>query len=156
MRIATGTEIVVPGRREDVFDFACSCETFVKLFRAKGLVGGIVGAEMLDGAKPATGARRRISLDDGSVLVEDILRFERPTRHVYRWSSGLRGPAKLLVRYGEGDWTFSDRAEGTHIDWRYTFELTSPLAYPAGLVLRSAFRAWMQQQLHAIRDALAR
>ena len=154
MQLTTTARIDVGKPRDEVFDFACSCETYVKLFRPRGMIAGVIAAEMIDGMPLAAGARRRMTLSDGAVIDEDVVTFDRPNRHVYRWSRGLRGLGKLIVRSGEGDWTFTGREGGTRIDWRYTFVLTSPLMYPLGAILLGGFRAWMEQQLRAIERAL--
>src|SRR5258705_2818027 len=120
MQMRTSTTIEIARPREAVFDFACACETYTKLFRPRGLVAGIAKAEMIDGAALGAGARRRIEMSDGAVLEEDVVAFHRPKRHTYRWKGGLAAPAKFLVRAGEGDWTFSDQRGGTRIDWNYT------------------------------------
>jgi len=154
MQIRTSATIDIAGPREAVFDFACACDTYMKLFRSRGSIAGVAKAEMIDGAPLAAGARRRIELSDGAVLEEDVLAFDRPNRHTYRWSRGLRTPAKFLVRSGEGDWTFSEHEGRTRIDWTYAFELTTPIVYPAVLIMRGQFRRWMAQQLQAIAVAL--
>jgi hypothetical protein len=154
MQLRASATIEIARPREVVFDFSCACETYVKLFRPRGPIAGIAKAEMISGAPLAAGARRRIELSDGAVIGEDVLAFDRPTRHTYRWDRGLRAPAKFLVRAGEGDWTFSDQGRGTLIVWSYTFELTTPVVYFAALIMRGQFQRWMEQQLHAIAEAL--
>src|SRR6266542_6972894 len=129
MQISTSATIEIARPREAVFDFACACETYVKLFRPCGSIAGVTAAQMIDGAPLAAGARRRMELSDGAVLEEDVVTFDRPTRHTYRWTRGLRAPGKFLVSAGEGDWTFTEQARGTRIDWNYTFDLTTPLVY---------------------------
>ncbi len=156
MRLTTSVSIDIARPREQVFDFACAAETYVKLFRPRGPVAGVVAAEMVDGAKLATGARRRMTLSDGAVLIEEVTAFDRPMRHAYRWSGGLRAPGKFLVRVGEGEWTFAARDGRTRIDWSYTFELTTPLVYPAAAFMLGQFRRWMEQQLSAIDAALTK
>ena len=154
MQITSSATINIARPREAVFDFACACETYAKLFRPLGSIAGIAKAEMIDGAPLGAGARRRIELSDGAVVEEDVVAFERPTRHTYRWNRGLSVSAKYLVRAGEGDWTFRDRGRGTCIDWTYTFDLTTPVIHPAALVFRDQFQHWMDQQLRAIAAAL--
>jgi uncharacterized protein YndB with AHSA1/START domain len=155
MRLATSATIEIAQPRERVFDFATATDTFAKIFRARGPVAAIVGAELLDGATLGTGARRRMTMGDGAVLIEEVIAFDRPSRHAYRWSGGLRAPGKFLVRTGEADWRFEARGERTRIDWGYTFELTTPLIYPAAAFMIGQFRKWMEQQLRAIDTALA-
>jgi Polyketide cyclase / dehydrase and lipid transport len=154
MRMRTSATIDIARPRDAVFDFACACETYVELFRPRGSVAGVAKAEMMGGVPLGAGARRRIELTDGAIVEEDVVAFDRPTRHTYRWNRGLRMPAKLLVRAGEGDWTFRDESGGTRIDWIYTFDLTTPVVYPLALVMRGQFQRWMEQQLRAIAKAL--
>ena len=98
------------------------------------------------------GARREIKLTDGAVLTEEILEHDVPTRHRYKWTSGLKPPFAWLVRSGEGTWTFSEVAEGTRIDWSYVFELRSPLAYPIAVPIIALFRRWQEKSLARVRD----
>jgi hypothetical protein len=108
----------------------------------------------MDGQPLRTGARRLIEMSDGAILMEDIVAYERPSRHRYRWTQGLRPPAKFLVSAGEAEWIFTERGASTRIDWSYTFDLTTPLVYPLALIMVSQFRGWMVQQLEAIAGAL--
>ena len=85
MQISARAEEHVPRPPEHVFDFATACETFPKVLLPLGPVAGIAHADLLDGAPLRTGARRRIVLTDGSIIDEQILAFERPRRHRYRW-----------------------------------------------------------------------
>jgi len=150
MEISASATIEIARPREAVFDFACSNDTYERLFRKRGPVAGVVKATMADGAAPADGARRRIELSDGSVVDEIIVSWDRPARHTYRWSGGLKGLGGMLVRSGEADWTFREHGGKTSIDWVYRFVLTTPLVFPAVLVMRRQFRLWMEQQLRAI------
>jgi polyketide cyclase/dehydrase/lipid transport protein len=154
VQVTTKASVDIARARDEVFDFACACDTYVRLFRPFGTVAGIVGAEMVDGVPLAAGALRRITLSDGAVLEEEVLAYDRPTRHAYRWSRGLRAPGRLLVRDGQGEWTFSAQDGHTRIDWQYTFTLTTPLIYPAAAYMLGDFRRWMEQALSAIDTAL--
>jgi hypothetical protein len=109
---------------------------------------------MLAGGEPKVGARRRIELTDGSVMGEELLAFERPLRHAYRWTDPPALPLSLLVRRGTGDWTFTPEAGGTRIAWSYRFELTSPLAWPLAALVALLFRRWMAQGLAELRALL--
>jgi hypothetical protein len=110
---------------------------------------------MFEGHALAEGSWRRISLTDGSVIDEVILDYDPPVKHRYRWTEGIKPPFSFLVRSGTGCWDFSEVDGGTRIDWSYVFELKSPLAYPALLLIVPLFRGWLKQGLEAIRSELS-
>lgn len=154
MQLKTSTSITIPRPREVVFDYATLCETLVETLRPFGPVAGLAGAEMLDGRPLETGAKRRITMSDGAVLIEDILEFTRPNVHRYRWTTGLKPPFAWLVKSGEGVWIFREVEQGTRIDWNYTFELSSPLAAPLAAPIMLLFKQWQARGLQRIRAQL--
>jgi hypothetical protein len=154
LEISTRTEIHVPRPAEVVFDRAVACETFPRILRPLGPIPGVARAELPGGGEAKPGARRRIELTDGSAIGEEILALERPRQHTYRWLDPPAMPLALLVRRGTGDWTFTPEAGGTRIVWAYRFELSSPLAWPAAVLVVRLFRRWMAQGLAALRELL--
>lgn len=155
MNISTSASIVVPKPLREVFDFCCRNDTYERHLRPRVPVAGVKSCEFFDGHALKTGDRRRVTLTDGSILDEEILDYEPPTLHRYRWTEGLIGPFALIVRSGTGTWTFTEVSGGTRVDWGYDFALKSPLAYPAALPLMPLFRAWLAQSLRSIRDELS-
>lgn len=154
MRIETVTETDVARPPAEVFDFAVACETFPRVLLAFGPLPGIVRAEMRDGAEPKPGALREIHLTDGSMVEEEVLAFDRPVCHRYRWTHPPAPPLGWLVRSGEGEWRFEPSPRGTRITWRYRFELSHVLAAPLALPVVALFRRWMARGLSRIRDEL--
>ena len=156
MRINTATSITVPQSRDRIFDASTSSEMLVRALLPYGPIAGVARSEMLDGRPLEQGARRRVTLTDGTVLVEDILEHDVPTRHRYKWTSGLKPPFAWLVNSGEGTFTFSDVEGGTQIEWTYTFELKSPLAYPLALPITGLFKRWQARGLARAREELSK
>ena len=154
MRLHARAEIHVPRPPATVFDFAVACETFPRVLHPLGPIPGIAKAEMIDAPAPRTGARRRITMTDKSVIDEELVAFERPVRHRYRWLDPPASAFSWLVRSGEADWSFEPAGDGTKIVWTYVFELTSPLAYPLAAPVVLLFRRWMLRGLTQIRAAL--
>jgi len=154
MHVSARAEEHVSRPPEQVFDFATACETFPKVLLPLGPVAGIAHADLLDGDGLRTGARRRIVLTDGSIIDEEVLAFERPTRHRYRWLNPPPAPFAWIVRGGEGDWTFTSFRDGTTIVWIYRFELTSPIVYPIAALVVVLFRRWMARGLAKVRAQL--
>jgi hypothetical protein len=155
MNISTSSSIVIPRPRPEVFAFACDNGTYERNLRPRGLIAGIEKAEMFEGHDLAEGSWRRISLTDGSVIDEVILDYVPPSKHRYRWTSGIKPPFSFLVRSGTGCWDFSEVDGGTRIDWGYVFELKSPLAYPVLLLIVPLFEGWLKQGLEAIRSDMS-
>jgi uncharacterized protein YndB with AHSA1/START domain len=155
MELRTRAQVTISRPCEQVFDFAVASETQARVLKKLGPIPGIASIEYLGAdARLVPGARRRVSMTDGSVLEEEVLEVERPRVHRYRWGRGLRPPFSLLVRTGEGCWTFIDTERGTAVEWLYTFELRSPLAAPLAAGVLLLFRRWMQAGLDRIRAEL--
>jgi len=154
MQLTTRARIQVPRPPDQVFDFAVSTESFPRMMQPLGPIPGIVSMEMQGGARPARGARRRVTMTDGSVINEELLAYERPTRHQYRWLDPPKFPFSLLVKRGEGDFRFAPAEGGTRIEWTYRFQLTTPLVVGMTLPVLFLFRRWMKQGLTRIRDEL--
>jgi hypothetical protein len=155
MKLSVQAAVEVPRSAEEVFDFATSCEGFPRFIHPLGPIPGIARAEMLGAAAPKPGAQRRIHMTDGSVVDEEVLAYDRPLRHRYRWLEPPAFPFSLIVRRGEGDWHFSRTGGGTRVEWDYHFDLTSPLVWPLAKALMAIFRRWMQQALLRARGVLA-
>ncbi len=154
VRARAHTEIRRP--RPEVFDRLVAASSLPELCLPYGPIAGIVDARVEDDVPLATGVRRVVTMSDGAVLVEDILELERPQTHAYRWTGGLRPPSSLLVRSGEGRWTFTELPNGTGVEWTYRMELTTMLVYPVAVLVARLFDRWMQRALDRGRAALER
>jgi hypothetical protein len=154
VEILAEASVVVARPIDEVFDFAVALASQPLILRAAPPIPGVTGIELLDGAVLATGARRRVTLSDGSTLREEVIALDRPRRHAYRWIDPATSPLDWLVRSAQGDWRFSGDDARTRIDWTYTFVLTSPLAWPLATVVSWLFARWMQQSLDRIADAM--
>lgn len=154
MEITTEARVEVRRPRDEVYALATDPQSLPRFFRGSGPVPSIERAEMLDGASLVVGAVRRIHNSDGSAVDEEIRGVEPGRRHTYRLVRGIRFPFSALVRWGEGDWTFDDRPDGTAVVWRYRFALTTPLVYPlAAAVIHGFFQRAMREALERLRDA---
>ncbi len=155
MELANRAEIEIARPIEEVFDLACACDGFPRFLFPYGPIPGVASSNMVDVPAPKAGARRDVHMTDGSTIQEEVLAFDRPSRHRYRWVNRPAPPFSWLVRGGEGDWTFTPTAAGTRIVWIYRFELTSPLALLVAPPVLVLFRRWMQRGLAALPAALA-
>jgi len=138
---------------DTVFDLAVDHRQFSRFMKKTGPIPGIAEAEIEGGGKVTKGARRRVKMTDGSTMEEEIVALERPSRHQYRWLNRPAFPFSLLVRGAEATWTFVPKGSGARVEWRYRFELTSPLVYPLAAPVVSIFRRWMANALAAMAKA---
>ena len=141
MRVTARAAIEIARPREAVFDAATDPANLPKIFRKVGPIPAVEAVEM-EGPS-AAGAQRRVKMSDRSVMGEEITELERPVAYRYRWLNPPAAPFSLLVRTGDSDWRFAAAGGGTHIDWEYTFELTTPLAWPLAQPVLWLFRRWM-------------
>ena len=157
MNLTAHAAIDVPKSAEDVFDMTARLDGFSRFLHAFGPIPAVKGAIIEGGGEPATGAKRLVSMSDGSVMVEDILELTRPHTHRYKWSKGPKPPFSWLVKSGEGTWTFTPEpgGAGTRVDWSYTFELTSRAASPLAAVVIAIFRRWMLKGLAELRVVMS-
>jgi len=154
MPLEAFAEIEIPRAPEEVFDLAASCAGFPRFLLRLGPIPAVVRAELVDAAEPKAGGRRRIELGDGSMMEEEILAYDRPARHRYRWTKPPAPPFSWLVRSAEGDWTFTPTPGGTRVAWRYRFESPSRVAELLARPVAALFGRWMRQGLANLRAIL--
>jgi hypothetical protein len=144
MQIHAVARVHVQASPEEAFDAANDESKFAERMQKKGIFPGVTGVE------PAGEGKRRVFLSDGSTMIEEILERRRPERVRYRWDSKPKPPFSWLIRDAEAIWTFSARAGGTDVEWRYVFELTTALVYPLAAPVLLGFRGWMQTALDRV------
>jgi uncharacterized protein YndB with AHSA1/START domain len=150
MKLETRASVEIDRPPDVVFDVATDAASMPRFLLARAPIPGVVAVEMEGPAR--AGARRRVSLSDGSVMGEEITVLDRDAgAYGYRWLDRPPAPFSLLVRGAEARWTFSAAGAGTRIDWVYALELTSRLACPPALVARWLFRRWMAAGLATLR-----
>jgi hypothetical protein len=156
MKVETQAEVFIPKPVEAVFDHAFATEAFSSFLRPKPPIPGVRSVVLEDGATAvAAGVRRSVTMTDKSVVIERVVRHDRPREHSYEWLNTPGPPLSFLVRRGETTWRLEPVDSGTRIVWTYWFPLTSPLAsLPMKLVL-FFFRRWMQAGLETLRGELA-
>ena len=149
MKLTTKTAASVTGSPEEVFGRAIDSSRFPAMYLAFGPIPAIVRVDEL-GSGPALGSKRRVNMSDGSIIDEELVAFERPSRYGYRWLTRPKPPFGWLIAGAVADWTFSGAAGKTRVDWLYTFELTSPVAAPLALIVMAIFRRWMIRALERL------
>lgn len=123
------------------------------LFRARGLVPGVVAVSGHEGAWSAPGETRLLSLSDGASVREELLEFRSNESFTYR-VSGLTGLFGVLMREARGEWRLCETAPGeTYIEWIYRFS-PAPFAALAGrFVVSALWPGYMRAALARIKSA---
>jgi Polyketide cyclase / dehydrase and lipid transport len=155
MHVHTRAQLEIAASPEVVFDLAADYRNLSRFVRPSLGIPGVERAEMVGGGPAKAGMLRRLEMSDGSAVEEELLALDRPRLHSYRWTRPPAPPLSLLVRGAQASWVFepAPSGRGTTLTWSYAFELSSPLAYPAGLLLRGLFSRWMRATLARVRDA---
>ena len=152
MQIRLVAEHVLPAPPAAVFALALDPVRFPATFRGCGPVPAVRRIALH--APPAVGSTRELENSDGSRVTERVTALDAPFRHAYTLS-GLAPPFSWLVRAGHADWTFAGVADGTHVTWRYDWELAGGLAWPVAWPLLQGFmRQAMRRCLRAMAEAV--
>jgi len=140
--------------RADVFAYLTRPDTIPEVFHGHGLIPGATQAELVSTGGMRKGAVRQVTNSDGSVIEEEITELEAPSKQSYMLRRGMRFPFSALVRRAGGDWTVREEGDGAHIEWTFTFELTTPLLWPIVAPLRRDFQIAMRKALLRKREIL--
>ena len=127
MHITCHAQRQFPGTAAQAFALCIDSARFPQWFRGYGPIAAITRVEA-DGV-PRVGGQRTVYNADRSMLHECITALDPPHHHAYTLS-GFRPPFSWLVRQGAATWEFADSERGTRVRWRYTFTVTSALAWP--------------------------
>jgi uncharacterized protein YndB with AHSA1/START domain len=155
MQIRAQAEVFIPRGTEAVFDFATARDTLARFLGPLPPIPGITAVEIEGDGVVRAGARRRAKMTDGTEVMEAILEHERPHRHRYRWLNQRPFPLSLIIRGAEALWAFETIGSGTRFVWTYTFDLTTPLAYPIGRLITLLFGKYMQKGLDRLAELAA-
>jgi hypothetical protein len=136
MHIRLLAEKVLPGPPAAVFALALDPERFPPTFRGCVPVPAVRSIRLR--TPLAVGSLRDLENSDGSRVTERITALEAPSHHAYTLT-GLAPPLSWLVRAGHADWSFTGVAGGTHVRWRYDWELAGGLAWPLAWPLLHGF-----------------
>jgi hypothetical protein len=151
MQIRLRAQLTVPAPPGAVFALAVDPARFPATFRG---CGPIPAVRRITAQLPiAVGSTRELENSDGSRVREKVTALEAPLRHAYTLS-GLAPPFSWLVRAGHADWTFTGVDAGTHVQWRYDWDLAGRLAWPLAWPLLQCMRVAMQRCLRAMAEVV--
>ena len=113
-------------------------------------IPGVDRTELLTQAWGSPGDRRRVVLKDGGTALEEVVINEMPRRFRYVvWN--YNADAARYIRFGVGEWQFTEQGDQTAVTWTYGFQ---PRGWPASWLLPSFvdgdYREFMESCLQAI------
>jgi hypothetical protein len=157
MKLHAHVTVYVPRPPRAVFDAAVASENMSRLLLRFGPIPGVVRVELPEGKQLVAGITRSVFMTDGTTMHEEVIVVLPPTaaspgRHEYRWAHAPAPPFSLLIKGAHAVWTFRAEREGTRVDWYYTFDLTTPLAYVLAAPAIALFRRWMDRALGRLGD----
>jgi hypothetical protein len=145
---STTVKAVIRAPISDVFAFAVAQDVLPKVLKRYGPVPAIVGTQVLHGPWETVGADRRVFIDGGGSLHEQITHFERPEYFAYQINDFQRTMLRGLARRAVGSWIFTDLGGSTGIEWTYSFEPTTAVLRPVdSLFVQTFYRGYMTQCL---------
>jgi hypothetical protein len=158
MNIHVAVTLACSATAEELFQHAVvELETLRRGVRARGPLAGVARAEVVDGGELRAGAVRRVFLTDGTVLNEGITEMNAPSVMSYRQLTPYRFPISVFAKGAQGRYTFTPEQAHTKMTWEADIWLTSPLAYPIMVCVRSLFlRPLMISFLECVRDDVSR
>jgi Polyketide cyclase / dehydrase and lipid transport len=107
---------------DEVYAFVVAEDAPNKLLRRYGPVPAPKESHIIDGPWERVGARRKVVLDNGGTLVEEVTAYDRPALYAYRIDD-FHFFVKGLSSSGTGVWQFYRTAAGkTRVVWTYSFE----------------------------------
>ena len=153
--VSVSASIDIDRPSADVFAFALDPGNFARIFRGVPMISDNTRSEFLDPGEPHAGTRRRLTLADGSSVVQELTEHVPGTRQRYRW---LDAPKLLgmIIEDAEAVWTFDATASGgTRVSWTYRVDLRGPKGQRLlRLPMRLAAERWMQHSLAQLRGLL--
>lgn len=127
--ISHAEAIIAAASPARAFAAAAGCDA-PAIFKAQGALPGVAKTEGHEAPWSAPGETRRLTLTDGSSLLEELAAFAPDREFAYR-ASGYGGPFGALVAEGRGRWRFEEISPSeTRIEWRYSFAPSSVFAAP--------------------------
>lgn len=92
-------------------------------------VPSVVRTEPVMGTWGEVGARRRVVLDDGHYVTEEILENDQP--RIFRYEVwGYTNAGRLMIEYAVGEFKVDDEDGQTLVTWTYSFHPTVGIARP--------------------------
>ena len=135
---------VIPGKIDDVFKFIAAQDVLPQILTGYGPLPAVVGTSDVTGPWDQPGSARIVHLADGSNVREQVTDYEFATYFAYKTSNFGNPILGSLATGAVGQWKFHQVADGTEVEWTYTFQAKSRLrAIPLAGIANILWRGYM-------------
>ncbi|MBN9240450.1 MAG: hypothetical protein BGO97_12110 [Micrococcales bacterium 70-64] len=150
---ATATEMAAATPKQ-AYDISGPLDP-TRFYPRSGLLPAVVEVRGQTGPWDTVGQTRMLMLSDGGHVVETITDTISPTYFAYELSD-FQKLFGALVKGARAEWRFERTAEGTSIQWTYTFFGKPGRGWIVGLIVRLLWGPYMQKVLPPIAHEVSR
>lgn len=136
------------------FEFIASSTELPKWLKKSGKISGAKSVEILEGPYDHVGARRRITFEDDSTAVEELLTNNPVANYSYRINE-FSGKINKFTDAAYGQCWFDTIKGETRITWDYTFTYKNLLSrIVLSLILTLSYKKFMRKSLENARTII--
>ena len=140
-------QVAVECDETTAFDFIGSGPKLPSWLKKSGKIPGCTGVEVLEGPYDHIGARRKVSFEDDSTAIEELLTYNNPANYSYRINE-FSGSIKKLTDAAYGQCWFDTIDGETRISWDYTFTYKNLFGRAIlSLILTFSYKKFMRKSL---------
>jgi hypothetical protein len=145
---SASAELVAKATVQQTWDIAQPL-TPAGFYPKSGLLPAVLEVRDQTGAWDAPGQTRQLMLSDGGSVVEHIRTVESPSFFAYELTDFQKLFGRI-VKYARSEWRFTEVAEGTHIQWTYTFFALPGMRWVLAAIVGLLWRPYMAKVLPGI------
>jgi hypothetical protein len=140
-------QIFVECDEDTAFSLISSSTELPKWLKKSGKISGAKSVEILGSSYDKIGDARRITFEDGTTAVEQLLSYNPVANYSYRINE-FSGAIKKLTDTAYGQCWFDTIKGETRITWDYTFTYKSILSRMVlSLILTFSYKKFMRKSL---------
>lgn len=143
-KVSVTRRAVIPGSAKEVFLFIAAQDVLPKILTGYGPLPAVLGTSDVTGPWDTPGSSRIVHLADASTVREQVTDYDFAKYFAYKTSDFGNPLLGSLATGATGQWTFRQTAEGTAVEWTYTFKAKSKLkAIPLAAIARFLWKGYM-------------
>lgn len=145
MTSAARAVVSTPGILDDVYRAVTTADPS-RFYPAFGPLPAVHEVWDQSGEWDSVGRTRTLVLSDGGTVVEQITDAASPRFFAYELSR-FTGPFGRLVAGARAEWEFTPLADGTRVEWRYSFRARPGWGLAVAVIRRAFWAPYMRRVL---------